>query len=418
MQSSGQISIGQAMAECQIGQQQWDANSPQLTRLAGVSQNQQYAWSYWYGKSFGTPVLENWTQYYTVNYTGANNANFGRSLFLYNAGFRYNTTGAFGQTGGDNTVTGNYPGGLTNGFNISGFYRFNNNLTVMAVNNSLDGVLFQTSIGDNVRLTNDISYSLAFGPNLWTFYGATTGVGMGAPRNYTVNLVGPAVRAQPPNGYVNGQPPPTTGGSTSHGGDDSCFVEGSLVLMADRSWKPIQTLSPGDMVMGPTGPVMVKRLHIARVGKGRNLLRFKEDPRHMWSAEHPYWVRQNGKQWWWSGDPAQMRREMEIGLLGGLKDPYSFLGGEAEFATLKGFVKRTVEVVPNHDPNTLVFIPVVEGSPVFINGYMVSAFINEFNYDYTKLDWEQHVPEFTVDQEMLDLNLKWLRDYHGEKQEV
>lgn len=50
MQTSGQISIGQAMAECGIGGEQ-DAGAVSLSRLAGVSPGQQYAWSYWYGKT-------------------------------------------------------------------------------------------------------------------------------------------------------------------------------------------------------------------------------------------------------------------------------------------------------------------------------------------------------------------------------
>jgi hypothetical protein len=51
MQSSGAISIGQAMAECGIGQQQYDAAGQPISMLAGVGSGGQYAWSYWYGKS-------------------------------------------------------------------------------------------------------------------------------------------------------------------------------------------------------------------------------------------------------------------------------------------------------------------------------------------------------------------------------
>jgi hypothetical protein len=51
MQSSGPISMVQAMAECNIAQQRWDAGDPTLSQLAGVGSGQTYAWSYWYGKS-------------------------------------------------------------------------------------------------------------------------------------------------------------------------------------------------------------------------------------------------------------------------------------------------------------------------------------------------------------------------------
>ncbi|BDD79590.1 hypothetical protein [Burkholderia phage FLC9] len=51
MQSSGPISMLQAMGECNIGQQRWDAGDGTLSQLAGVGSGQTYAWSYWYGKS-------------------------------------------------------------------------------------------------------------------------------------------------------------------------------------------------------------------------------------------------------------------------------------------------------------------------------------------------------------------------------
>ena len=212
LQTSGPISMGQAMGEARVSGR-YNAGSQALSKLAGVNSGNRYAWHYWYGKSNGVLVFENGTQYYNTNYTGANNANFGRSLEIYLG------NGFFRTSGGDNTVTGNYPQGLTNGFNISGFYRSGTALTVIVLGSSLDGVTFQSSIGDNVTLTNDKSFSAAFGAGLWTFYGADGAVGQGAPRNYTVSLVGTPNRPQPPNGYINGvaPAPPDTGGGTGGG---------------------------------------------------------------------------------------------------------------------------------------------------------------------------------------------------------
>lgn len=407
MQSSGPISMGQAMAECQIGEQNFDAGSTQLSQLAGTTPGRPYTWSDWYGKSNGVQVTENGTQYFDVNYSGANNTNFSRSLQIY-AG------GGFRQTGGDNDLVGNYPAGATNGFNIAGFYRSGTSLTVMAGNCSLDGVSFQSSIGDNVTLTNDISISAAFGPNLWTFYGANGAVAQGGGRTYTVKLVGTAQRPQPPAGYQDGQPPAPAGSTPpdSGGGGGSCFVAGSLVLMADRTWKQVQTVEAGDMVMGPTGPVKVKRLHITKLEGYRRLMTFAEDPRHMWSEEHPYWAKKNNKQWWWAEGPDHLRAEMASGLLPGLRDPYSVLEGKVDFASLEGFVQRTPVTVIGADPETPLFVPVIEGSPIFINGYMVSGFVNEFGYDYEKLDWNEHVSKFELDRAHLALNLEWIKKYH------
>lgn len=224
MPTSGRLAFSMALNECQLPIQRFNCGSTELSRLAGVSPGQRYAFSWWYGKSIGVMVLEVGTNYYNQGLSGANNANFERRLYLYKAGnfWIYPNTYPFGQSGGDTTVMGNYPPGPTNGFNISGFYRRGTSLTVMAGNNSLDGVTFRSSIGDNVTLTNDISYSLQFGPNLWTFYGADGAVGQtDVPRQYTVQLIGTANRPQPPSGYLNGNPvrPPNNGPGSVGGGD-------------------------------------------------------------------------------------------------------------------------------------------------------------------------------------------------------
>jgi hypothetical protein len=406
MQSSGPISIGQARNECQLGNPVHYGDGT-LSKLAGVSPGQRGAWSYWYGKSNGLTVTETWTQYYTINYTHANNANFGRSEFIYYGG------GYWRQSGGDTTVSNPpFPSGTVNGFVIAGFIRHGTNLTVFAGNNSLDGVVFQSSIGDNVRLTNDISYSQQFGPNLWTFYGASGAVNEGAPRTYQINLIGSAQRPQPPSGYINGvAPTPPDPNAYSGGGNGHCFVEGSLVLMADLTWKHIQSVQAGDYVLGPRGPAHVQRLHVIELGS-RKLLSFAEDPRHMWSEEHPYWVRQNGKQWWWTANKDMLQDQFRSGLLRGLKDPNSLLDGQAEFATLNGFVNRTPVTMIAADPKQKLYVPVVENSPIIVNGYVVGGFLSEHQFDYSTFDWGVHIPQFEVASAYLTLNKKWIKDYH------
>jgi hypothetical protein len=201
--------MGQAMNECQVGGR-YNAGSSVLSKLAGVSPGQRYAWHYWYGKSFGTVITEGGTQYFDVNYTGSNAADLGYSLYLYKAGSPAVVDGTnwFGATGGEHTApVGNWPG--VPGRPVQGFFRSGTNITFLVVNGSMDGVTFQSAIGDNVTLTNDVSYSVALGPNLWTFYGASNAVNQGAPRTYTVNFVGNPNRAQPPAGYVDGKAPAT-----------------------------------------------------------------------------------------------------------------------------------------------------------------------------------------------------------------
>ncbi|SAK59128.1 hypothetical protein AWB81_01796 [Caballeronia arationis] len=335
----------------------------------------------------GHPVTETGTQYYGTNYSGAMAGNMGRSLELC-----YSVQGAtayWRQTGGDTTVTGSFPFFTApGGAQIQGFFRSGNIVTVICANGSLDNMVFHSSLGDNVVLSNDRSYSfIQNGNGLFTAYSGVSGVGQtGSPRSYAVIIQGSPNRGQPQYGYINGAapPPPSSGGGST---DTCCFTAGSLVLMADQSWQPIETVRAGDWVAGATGPEEVQRLHVSRLGH-RHLMGFAGD-RLRWSEEHSFWARKDGRQWWWSANPAMWRREVELGVVKGLKDLYSHFIGDVDFAHLDGFVKRKVEVMPS-TPDTLVYLPVTLGSPIIVDGYVVGASVNEFMYDYTALDWLEH----------------------------
>lgn len=334
----------------------------------------------------GFPYTENGTQFFDVNYSGSIAANFGRDALIYQGSNPV-------ITGGCNSVTGSWTeftapsGGV-----IIGFFRSGNVMTAVVHNGSLDGTNLVTSPGDNVTFSNGWSDSW-FGSsgNLYTAYGANAQLGQGNRSGYA-HASGWSGQPQPPAGYINNAPPPpppSGGGSTCH--SISCFIAGTKVLMADYSWKAIETLESGDMLMSPTGPARMLRLHHAVLGTGRAMLTMKEDPSTRWVADHPLWSRnKDGKQWWWSGDAPYMRKEVEQGLTAGLKDIYSVFEEEVEYAHLNGFVKRTVQVVEGADPNTPVFIPVLEGPPCIVNGYVAAAFFNEWEYDYTQLDWNRH----------------------------
>jgi hypothetical protein len=336
----------------------------------------------------GHQVTEQGTQYYGINYSGAMAGNMGRSLELC-----WSIQGAsayWRQSGGDSTVTGSFPFFTApGGAQIQGFFRSGNIVTVICANGSLDNMVFHSSLGDNVVLSNDRSYSfIRSGSNLFTAYSGVSSVGQtGSPRSYAVIIQGGPNRGQPPLGYINGvaPPPPVTGGGST---DVCCFTAGSLVLMADRSWQPVETVRAGDWVMGVTGPEEVQRLHVSRLGH-RHLMGFAGD-RLRWSEEHSFWARKDGRQWWWSANPAMWRKEVELGVVKGLKDLYSHFQGDVDFAHLDGFVKRKVEVMPS-TPDTLVYLPVTKGSPIIVDGYVVGASVNEFSYDYASLDWLEHV---------------------------
>jgi hypothetical protein len=339
----------------------------------------------------GHQVTETGTQYYNVNYSGAAGGNFGRNLEICRA--INGTAGSFVQTGGDNTQTGSAPFFTApGGAQFNGFFRSGNIITILVANGSLDGMHFTSSIGDDFYLTNDCSYTWEqTGNGLFTAYAARSAVGQsGSPRSYAINITGAPNRGQPPLGYLNNQPPapPVNGGGGSP--DVCCFTAGNLVLMADQSWKPIETVQAGEWVMGAAGPAEVQRLHVSALGPNRRLMGFAEDAQLRWSEEHSFWARSAERQWWWSANPAMWRAEVELGVVKGLKDVYSHLEGEVEYAHLDGFVERSVTIVPA-PADTLVYLPITLGSPIIVNGYVVGASVNEFEYDYEKLDWLQHV---------------------------
>lgn len=165
----------------------------------------------------------------------------------------------------------------------------------------------------------------------------------------------------------------------------TCFPAGSKVLMFDKSWRDIETIVIGELLMGADGkPAEVVKLDITILGE-RQMYAF--DDGHTWSEEHLHWTRRDGAEWWWSANPDQWRYEVQIGEVVGLRDNMSVRSGEdVEFAHLEGFVKRTLIRV-QYDPSTPLFLPVTRGIPIIVNGYVVGAGSDEFIYDYSQFNW-------------------------------
>lgn len=165
----------------------------------------------------------------------------------------------------------------------------------------------------------------------------------------------------------------------------TCFPAGSKVLMFDKSWRDIETIVIGELLMGADGkPAEVVKLDTPILGE-RQMYTF--DDGHTWSEEHLHWTRRDGAEWWWSANPDQWRYEVQIGEVVGLRDNMSVRSGEdVEFAHLEGFVKRTPTRV-QYDPSTPLFLPVTRGIPIIVDGYVVGAGSDEFIYDYSQFNW-------------------------------
>jgi len=149
--------------------------------------------------------------------------------------------------------------------------------------------------------------------------------------------------------------------------------------------------------MGADGkPAAIKEIETPILGD-RKMLSFEEDPDMRWSDEHPFWAKDDIRQWLWTANHANWIKEVQVGAIAGLKDNYSFLPVDGvEFATLNGFEQRTVvDITENYgyNYNTKLYLPVTDnGSMIIVKGYVVAASTNEFKYDYTQLDWNQSQP--------------------------
>jgi hypothetical protein len=157
--------------------------------------------------------------------------------------------------------------------------------------------------------------------------------------------------------------------------------------MADRTWRNIEDVQIGDMVMGVHGPVQVVDLDKPLLGD-RKMMTFG-DGSLAWSEEHMLWARDfDQSEWWWCANPDQWRFEVSVGHLSGLRDNYSmFVGDGYEYAHIDGWRAQTVNVDANYGPDTQLYLPVTEGSPIIVNGYVVGARVNEFGFDYRTIAW-------------------------------
>jgi hypothetical protein len=169
----------------------------------------------------------------------------------------------------------------------------------------------------------------------------------------------------------------------------TCFPAGALVLMWDGSWKTIETVLQGELLMGADGkPTECLEAYVNILGP-RNMYVFAEHPEHEWSDEHLHWAKQDGLEWWWSASPDQWRYEVYAGFVVGLKDNYSLFSGKTAYAHVDGWVNRTPTKV-SRDAETKVYLPITDGTPIIVNGYVVTGGTNEFQYDYASFKWDEH----------------------------
>ncbi len=174
------------------------------------------------------------------------------------------------------------------------------------------------------------------------------------------------------------------------GGGGSCFIAGSLVLMANYIWKAIEKIGVGDYVLGvDLLPNLVLEIQTPML-ENRALVSF-EDGSLTTSAEHTIWSRVNGKEWFSSRDTKQLAEEALLGIGANLVDsPFNNdVWEEMEYAHLTGFeLHKTVRLEAS--PNTQLYQVICDRSKTYIvNGYVVGSIPDDRTFDYHSIKWEE-----------------------------
>lgn len=231
MPTSGPISIGMAINECNADGDPYGAVSPHagdfsLSKLAGVAAGTHLQWSYWYGKSLGLPVYETGTQFFDQNYTHAMWANFGYSLMMMDGPASAFSSGGQHTNSTPNPANGvTFPSSWPNGAYTNGIMRDGRNFMIYAENCSLDGMTYASSVGDSFTLTLDDAYTWQIGSNWYTVYWAESAISQSQINAngdaYTANLAGSANRPQPKVTGYGANPVASTGGGSPDGGGGS-----------------------------------------------------------------------------------------------------------------------------------------------------------------------------------------------------
>ena len=178
----------------------------------------------------------------------------------------------------------------------------------------------------------------------------------------------------------------------------TCFPAGSLVLMADFTWKKIEDVEVGDLVMSPTGVALIRQIDRPVLGN-RRMFRMNDHSLY-WSAEHSFWVKRMHREWLWTLDPDALAREAAAGDIGGVKDFTTlFIGTDgkpelfAKWDSENGGCWEANHPVLAREyddrPDLPLYLPLTEnGELIIVNGFVVGAAINEEKFEYSKLEWE------------------------------
>ena len=172
-----------------------------------------------------------------------------------------------------------------------------------------------------------------------------------------------------------------------------CFLEGSLVQMADGSVKVIEDVKVGDLIVGAFGEVnAILALHRPLLGTGKMC---KMNGEHSTTNHHPH-VSVDKK--FYCNDPKTVNEktygkhhkvlnekgeEVEMLLHGLKKERVQQLTLGVELKTVNGSKKLETLEVYSMSPDTQLYNLVVGGSHTYhVDGYAVTGWPREDDFDY------------------------------------
>lgn len=166
-------------------------------------------------------------------------------------------------------------------------------------------------------------------------------------------------------------------------------VSGSLVLMADYSWKNNSEIREGDKILGADlKSATVVETIIVSLGNKR-VFSLLEKPYVRFNETDSLWAIDKNREWWWVESAGPLTLEWQKNKIG-LKILDSIMVHyDVQYATLNGFEKQTViDVSEEYSVHTTMpFFMTDRACPIIINGQVVASGINEYIYDYTEFKW-------------------------------
>ncbi len=179
-------------------------------------------------------------------------------------------------------------------------------------------------------------------------------------------------------------------------GGSTCFPAGTMVLLEDGSWKAIEMFSGGENIVGLTKINTVAELDTVKLSDTRVLYTLT-NKKIYFTGEHKFWVRFDDMtegpvvhnygeyhyDWLTSPKTEELSRYPHVAIR------FEYF----DYATIWGWSRESwkfdPEVMRQYDPEQELYSLKLTGPDhmMIANGYVVSAWMTDFDFDYSVVNW-------------------------------